>query len=134
MQIYLSVIRFSALIVGAHGCYGIFTLPCEQLDYDRKKKQQTNTKTRKNKQKTRSLSPDLPQRKIVYIYRTFDSQKVVLISIYWVYKYSIKRFTMLFCVCFLCPICTCSFLKFIYHIFPSIFSILTFGIDSMIVI
>lgn len=81
MQIYLSVIRFSALIVGAHGCYGIFTLPCEQLDYDRKKKQQTQ-KQEKNKQKTRSLSPDLPQRKIVYIYRTFDSQKVVLISIY----------------------------------------------------
>lgn len=44
---YLSVIRFSALIVGAHGCYGIFTLPCEQLDYDRKKKQQTQKQEKK---------------------------------------------------------------------------------------
>lgn len=48
LQIYLSVIRFSALIVGAHGCYGIFTLPCEQLDYDRKKK---TTNKHKNKKK-----------------------------------------------------------------------------------
>lgn len=48
--------------------YGIFTLPSEQLD--RKKK------------KPDRLAPILPQRKIVYMYRNFDSQKVVLFIIY----------------------------------------------------
>lgn len=58
MQIYLSVIRFSALIVGAHGCYGIFTLPCEQLDYDRKKKNNKQTqKQEKTNKKPDRLAP-----------------------------------------------------------------------------
>lgn len=50
--------------------YGIFKLPCEQLD-------------RKKKKKPDRLAPILPQRiLIVYMYRNFDSKKVVLFIIY----------------------------------------------------
>lgn len=52
--------------------YGIFKLPCEQLDRKKKKK----------KKKPDRLAPILPQRKIVYMYRNFDSKKVVLFIIY----------------------------------------------------
>lgn len=51
--------------------YGIFKLPCEQLDRKKKKKKKPDR-----------LAPILPQRKIVYMYRNFDSKKVVLFIIY----------------------------------------------------
>lgn len=40
------------------------------------------TRSQKKKKKPDRLAPILPQRKIVYMYRNFDSKKVVLFIIY----------------------------------------------------